>query len=70
MDRLPVQSSNLSTVGYDEASMTLEIEFLKGGIYQYYNVPQSEYANLMNAESKGTYFTHNIRGKYPYQKVG
>ena len=42
MNRTPVNSSNLSSVGYDPMSQTLEFAFNSGGIYQYYNVPQNE----------------------------
>lgn len=71
MDRQPVNSSNISSIGYDESSQTLEIEFLNGGIYQYYNVPQSVYEGLMSASSHGIYFDQNIKkAGYGYSKVG
>lgn len=41
MKRIPVSSSNLASVGYDETSQTLEIGFLHGGVYQYFDVPSS-----------------------------
>jgi len=70
MDRIPVQSRNLASVGYDSSTSTLEIEFNSGGIYQYYGVPQEIYEGLMNAGSKGTYFHQNIKmAGYPYSKV-
>jgi len=70
MERLPVQSSNLSSVGYDPDSLTLEIGFNNGGIYQYSGVPQEVYEGLMNASSKGTFFHHFIKnGGYPYCKI-
>jgi hypothetical protein len=70
MERLPVQSSNLSSVGYDPDSLTLEIGFNNGGIYQYSGVPQEVYEGLMNAGSKGTFFHQFIkRGGYPYIKI-
>jgi hypothetical protein len=43
MNRQNVNSSNLASVGYDETSNTLEVEFNNGGIYQYFNVPESVY---------------------------
>jgi len=71
MERMPVQSSNLASVGYDSASQILEIEFNHGGIYQYFNVPTHIHDGLMSAGSKGTYFDQNIKkGGYPYNKVG
>jgi hypothetical protein len=71
MNRTPVSSSNLKSVGYDEGSSTLEVEFLHGGIYEYSNVPESRYSGLMSASSKGEYFDEYIKkGGYGYRKVG
>ncbi|MBU4502190.1 MAG: KTSC domain-containing protein [Nanoarchaeota archaeon] len=71
MERQPVSSSDLMSVGYEEESQILEIEFLKGGIYQYYGVPVGIYDGLMSAGSKGSYFHQNIRkGGYSCVKVG
>jgi hypothetical protein len=39
MNREAVTSSNIASIGYDEDSQTLEIEFLNGGLYQYFDVP-------------------------------
>jgi hypothetical protein len=70
MERLNVSSSNLSSVGYDSATKTLEIEFNNGRVYQYYNVPESEYDGLMKATSKGKYLDRNIvKGGYKSSKV-
>jgi len=69
MKRENVDSSNLASVGYDEESQILEIEFNHGGVYQYYDVPKEEYQSLMNADSLGSYFYHNIRNDYEYAKL-
>lgn len=70
MERIPVQSSNLVSVGYDRESNTLEIEFHNGRIYQYYGVGYDVYESLMNAGSKGSYFNQNIKNAgYPYVKI-
>jgi len=69
MDRVPVQSSNLASVGYDPQSLTLEIEFINGGIYQYFGVPQETYEGLMNAGSKGSYFHNQIKNVYSYSRI-
>jgi KTSC domain-containing protein len=71
MERTLVESSNLASVGYDRTSATLEIEFRKSGVYQYFGVPHSTYEELMNAGLKGTYFDQNIKkGGFSYSKVG
>jgi hypothetical protein len=70
MERIPVESSNLASVGYDPESAVLEVEFKSGGIYEYSGVPQSVYDGLINAESKGKYFHQYIKNTgYPYSKI-
>lgn len=70
MQRQSVNSSNLSSVGYDPQTRVLEIEFNDGGIYQYMNVPSHIHQGLMNASSHGQYFDQYIKkGGYRYQKI-
>ena len=70
MNRIPVSSANLRSVGYDAASSTLEVEFQHGGIYQYFDVPEARYAGLMSAYSKGSYFDTFIKsGGYAYRHI-
>ena len=70
MERVPVDSSNVASVGYDIASSTLEIEFTNGAIYQYSGVPEYEYTGLMSASSKGSYLNQHIKtAGYPYTRV-
>ena len=69
MDRAPVSSSNIHSVGYDSSSMTLEIEFRSGGVYQYFEVPESVYEELLHASSKGSYFHQHVKDRYHFQRV-
>jgi hypothetical protein len=70
MNRTPVSSSNLASVGYDPENMILEIEFHNGGIYQYFNVPESKHEGLMHAGSHGQYFDAYIKkGGYRFKKI-
>ena len=69
MERKPVSSSNISSIGYDEDSRTLEIEFHSGSIYQYFDVPLNIYQELMSAGSKGQYFAAHIKGYFRYVRV-
>jgi hypothetical protein len=70
MQRQPISSSNLKTVGYDANTQTLEIEFHQGGVYQYDDVPENVYRGLLEAESAGTYFYREIRDNYPTTHLG
>jgi hypothetical protein len=69
MDREPVSSSNLLSVGYEASSETLEVEFKNQSIYQYYNVPQFMHEQLMQAPSIGAFFNANIRNAYAAARV-
>ncbi|WP_255197763.1 KTSC domain-containing protein [Halorarius litoreus] len=69
MNRTPVSSSNLSSVGYDADTQTLEIEFNDGSVYQYSNVPTNIYEGLISAPSHGKYFHRNIRDSFNYTQI-
>ncbi len=63
--RIPVNSSNLVSIGYSERTRTLEVEFHGGSIYQYYNVPLLKFDELLNAPSHGKYLDEQIiKGGY------
>ena len=69
MERQPVTSSNINSIGYDEATRTLEIEFNNGTIYHYFDVPIYVYQELINAPSHGKYLAANIKGVYRYSRA-
>lgn len=69
IDRVAVKSSNLVSVGYDDASCILEIEFHGGRVYRYSGVPPEEHRGLMAAASHGKYFAANIKNRYAYTRV-
>jgi hypothetical protein len=69
MRRVPVNSTTIAEIGYDEASRTLEIMFRNGRIYQYFDVPEQEYRTLMAASSHGQYLNQYIKGRYRYARV-
>jgi hypothetical protein len=69
MERLPVNSSSLASVGYNGASETLEIEFQNQTVYEYYNVPQFIFEQLMQAPSVGVFFNANIKDIYACSRV-
>ena len=70
MERTYVSSTNISSIGYDAATETLEIEFLSSAIYQYFNVPLNMQEQLMQAGFKGKFLHRYIKNVYPYSRVG
>jgi len=69
MMREPVASSNIVSMGYDEPSETLEIEFSNSTIYQYFNVSAEMFEQLKYAPSKGQFLNAYIKNAYPFSRV-
>ena len=69
MQREPVQSSNIRSVGYDLDEQLLEIEFENGKIYQYFAVPADLYDRLMKAPSKGRILNAHIKDHFRCSQV-
>ena len=78
MDRTPVTSKKLASIGYDAATQTLEVEIIpwkpgeKNLIYSYSPFTPERYKEFMAAESKGSHFLKFIvKDKtLPYKKIG
>jgi hypothetical protein len=68
MNRIPVKSSNVRSVGWapgeQEGIGTLEVEFMGGQVYIYADVPESEYQALLGATSVGKHLNARIIGQY------
>jgi hypothetical protein len=71
VEREPVESRLIRSVGYDLLNSILEVELGEPRrVYEFFDVPYSIYLELMEAESKGSYFNEFIREDYAYQEVG
>ena len=62
-------SSNILSIGYDPKNNILEVEFSNGGIYQYFDVPQSIFDEILIAESAGKFLSTQVKGVYRYAKL-
>ena len=69
IQRQPVSSSDIASIGYDGATETLEIEFKATGIYRYFSVPKTVAEDLQRTPSPGKFFLQHIKGKYAWEKV-
>lgn len=66
--RTQVASSNIASVGYDKDKMTLEVEFHNGTIYQYFEVPEKVYIELLKAPSHGAYYYNEVKDKFSIER--
>jgi len=69
MQREKVASKLISEVGYDPQGQVLEISFHSGATYKYFSVSPEEAQAFMKAESLGSHFLREVKGKYDYRKV-
>ena len=69
MNRVPVQSSNGAEVGYEPNAMILEVAFLKGSVYQYFDVPEVLFQEMLHSESVGRFLNSQIKDSYRYARL-
>ena len=71
MDRDFVDSSMITSIGYDQSSGTMEVEFRSNGqVWQYYDVPETTYNDVRAASSLGKAFGAVIRNQFREARVG
>ena len=68
IERQPVSSSNVKSVGYDPAEKTMAVEFKDGSVYHYHDVESDTHEGLMGAKSIGSHLHKNIKGVYKVSK--
>jgi hypothetical protein len=66
MHMIPVVSSNVTAVGYDDDRKVLRLRFHNGTVYEYSGVPATVYRALLDAPSKGSFINDRFKnGPYP-----
>jgi len=70
MLRLMVKSNAITSMGYDDRTHVLEIEYKNGTVYRYKEVPRTVWDELKRIDSSGgsigAYVNANIRDKYDF----
>jgi hypothetical protein len=67
--RTPVHSSNVASAGYSSHLRALEIEFVRGAVYRFLEVPPRVSRDFFAAGSKGRFIAERLRGKYEFVRV-
>lgn len=65
----PVQSSNISAVGYDPATKVLTVQFHGDTCWEYQDVESYQYEEMMQAKSLGSYFAASIKSQHKAVRV-
>jgi hypothetical protein len=69
MEMTPVTSSQVESVGYDEKTKTMQVQFKRGGLYEYSDVTPEIHERLITADSIGKQLRGIVAG-LPYAKIG
>lgn len=69
MKHAPVQSSTISTVGYDPDKQQLHVTYNTGGTYVYHDIPPETHQAMMMSSSKGKFLHTNVKGRHRHTKL-
>lgn len=69
INMIPVSSSNIESLGYDDQNGIVYVRFMNGTLYIYKGVPKHEFDGLLNAPSIGSYLHRNFKNVYPYERI-
>lgn len=64
----PVRSTNVATIGPYTGDGTLQITFLNGAVYLYYDVPTKTVEDLLHTPSIGSY-VNTVMSAYEYERI-
>lgn len=64
---VPLKSSNLEAVGYNDPEKSLDVLFRNGGEYRYFKVPKQLFHRIQNVKSPGKFFYKHIKKDKPFQ---
>jgi KTSC domain len=67
MKRKYIESSMMASFGYDPGSLTLEIEFVSGAVWQYLDVQKSVYNQMKSASSFGKFLQTSKESMRKYE---
>jgi hypothetical protein len=69
MEWQPLESKMFLSAAYDAESRILYLRFRSGDVYRYFEFPDDQYQDLLNAESHGRYFLSHIRDRFRYERL-
>lgn len=62
-------STLIRAFSHDPETAILEVTFVSGAVYQYYNVPHDVAQNMRGAFAKGEFFNQHIRGRFRFARM-
>jgi hypothetical protein len=69
MDWQYFESKLLVASAHDGGKRILYLRFRRGEVYRYFEFPEQQYRELLDAESRGRYFLSHIRNQFRYERL-
>jgi hypothetical protein len=69
MEWQPLESKLLAASAYDAGRCILWLRFRSGDVYRYFEFPEEQYQEFLDAESHGRYFLNYIRNDFRYERL-
>ena len=70
IEMVPVDSSNVAAIGYSDALRVLQVDFLSGSTYRYFDVPSQVFQGFLKASSKGRYLNEVVKSEgFQYAQI-
>ena len=63
------ESKLLAASAYDAGKHILCLRFRSGDVYRYFEFPEEQYQEFLDAESQGRYFLNYIRNRFRYERL-
>jgi hypothetical protein len=64
-----VSSSAIVRIHYDADGRALDVVFVTGRIYRYFDVPAETYQRFVEASSKGKFFNAEIIDRFRFEEI-
>ena len=69
MEWQPLESKLLAASAYDAGKHILYLRFRSGDVYRYFEFPEEQYREFLDADSHGRYFLNYIRNDFRYERL-
>lgn len=68
IERKPVKSHTILTMGFDDLTKRLQVEFRNKSVYTYYDVPKFIYERALTKNSINSYLNKTVYNHYKQKK--
>ncbi len=62
-------SAVIAKIEYDQEQHCLRITYQSGSVYEYLDVPEEVYREMLSWQSRGAYLNKHIKTKFGFRKV-